>query len=361
MLFFLGSSIRNADSFLAERTLRRIYSPHCCLSMTVTPSTSPTTRRRATTLHDTLRPFTEQVPTTNSPNVKDHGNIIIMIERNKPSFWVDTMAPVMGMVSFSFCLAILLLAWEDLTCSYVLPSRHRTSFDESSSSYSFARSTIKGLGFGYNERQLLQHIDPETSNLPSYNEVMLQHRTERVPRWKDASVFNNKSPPAAAIHVMVQCLQTVQKLKLLAEDYQWESIRTCLHTEPLATQLEAAASQLRVLERHSGNAESVIGFDWGSCAWRHCGALADSQEALDELDYLLGVLEPREALFCLDVVERSLREILASVNWKLADKTDVLFWKELKEYRPLEYRSTSDSESQLDDEYIKALQELRID
>jgi hypothetical protein len=38
-----------------------------------------------------------------------------------------------------------------------------------------------------------------------------------------------------------------------------------------------------------------------SCAWRHCGAQADAQEALDELDQLLGVLEPFECIFVLDV------------------------------------------------------------
>ena len=48
-----------------------------------------------------------------------------------------------------------------------------------------------------------------------------------------------------------------------------------------------------------------------SCAWRHCAAFADAQEALDELDSLIGVFEPFECLFCLDIVERSFRDILA--------------------------------------------------
>lgn len=48
-----------------------------------------------------------------------------------------------------------------------------------------------------------------------------------------------------------------------------------------------------------------------SCAWRHCGAFADAQEALDELESLVGVFEPFECLFCLDVVERSFRDMLA--------------------------------------------------
>ena len=50
-----------------------------------------------------------------------------------------------------------------------------------------------------------------------------------------------------------------------------------------------------------------------SCGWRHCGAQADFQEALAELDQLVGVLEPYECLFCLDICERSLRDVLAMI------------------------------------------------
>jgi hypothetical protein len=37
-------------------------------------------------------------------------------------------------------------------------------------------------------------------------------------------------------------------------------------------------------------ARSEVGFDFGSCAWRHCGAFADVREAIDELDHLVGIL-----------------------------------------------------------------------
>lgn len=50
-----------------------------------------------------------------------------------------------------------------------------------------------------------------------------------------------------------------------------------------------------------------------SCAWRHCGAHADEQEALAELYNLAGVLEPFECDFCLDIVDRSLRDMLAVI------------------------------------------------
>ena len=47
----------------------------------------------------------------------------------------------------------------------------------------------------------------------------------------------------------------------------------------------------------SKDSRDEIGFSWGSCAWRHCGALADAQEAIDQLDHQVGMLEPFECLF----------------------------------------------------------------
>ena len=40
----------------------------------------------------------------------------------------------------------------------------------------------------------------------------------------------------------------------------------------------------------SPDAREEIGFDWGSCAWRHCGAQADAQEAISELLKDVGML-----------------------------------------------------------------------
>ena len=47
----------------------------------------------------------------------------------------------------------------------------------------------------------------------------------------------------------------------------------------------------------------LIGFDWGSCAWRHCGAKADAQEAIAELYSNVGMLEPFECRFILGECE----------------------------------------------------------
>jgi hypothetical protein len=273
----------------------------------------------------------------------------------------ETIQPLVSLVVFSFSMAIVLLTWEDYTCSYTLPSRQRTSLNQMRDRpQSWGESTIRGMGFGHDERTLL--LQDGASSIPSYNEVMLEHRVDRVPRWKrqmDDSAPISQLSIARAIHTLCECLKILKHLEELASDYHWNEVRAVMLSEPL-TSLEEAASLLRTLE----NPESaVIGFDWGSCAWRHCGALADAQEALDELDHLLGVLEPPEVIFCLDVVERSLRDMLTSVPWESASADDVQFWKHLPAYRALVSQSEiqGDGENSLDADYLKALQELRID
>ena len=82
-----------------------------------------------------------------------------------------------------------------------------------------------------------------------------------------------------------------------------------------------------------------MGFDWGSCAWRHCGAAADSQEALAELRNSLGMFEPYECLFALDIVERSLRDMLAVVPKSLRPSG---VEGELAPYVPYESRADAD-------------------
>ena len=60
-----------------------------------------------------------------------------------------------------------------------------------------------------------------------------------------------------------------------------------------------------------------------SCAWRHCGAQADAQESLAELYNSIGLFEPFECLFTIDIVERSLRDIVNVVPIKYHSKEDI--------------------------------------
>jgi hypothetical protein len=270
------------------------------------------------------------------------------------------IAPLPLFILQSALLALLFISWEDLLCTNVLPSRHRTSQEWEPT---FGAHTIHGLGFGREERVALRHQDELNDRILSYNEVMLTHRQDRVRRWRGSvSTMDQKQ----AIRTMLECLKCVTRLKDLADDYQWETIRLELLSEPL-TQLEPAASFLRhtIDEpqiRESG--EGIVGFDWGSCAWRHCGALADAQEALDELQFMLGVLEPFEAVFCLDIVERSLRDILVSIPWNEARVEDAMSWRDYPAYQPrilYDLEDGEDGEGKINEEYFKALQQFKVD
>ena len=296
---------------------------------------------------------------------------------------------------FSLALAVAVITWEDITCHSALPSRHRTTYI-SDAHLSWGQATIRGMGFGKQERLLLiqqaqdgqsdnnsnnnnNNDDNNLSNLRSYNEVLQDHWQIRVPQWRqDAAVVDDQknnnpllstSAPAdyyaTAIHTLCQCLASLDnELKHNIENYQWPRLRQTLHTAPWS-ELEWAASRLRKVD-------NAVGFDWGSCAWRGhnaCNALADAQEAIDELDYLSGVLEPYEALFCVDIIERSLRDMLVAAPWQWARPEDAQYWQTTMDtyvpHRVFDPEQEEDEDGgqseRIDDEYLKTLQDLKVD
>jgi hypothetical protein len=274
------------------------------------------------------------------------------------SFLSKTLLPVCLFLLQSFLVALLILSWENYTCSNTLPSRHTTSLKKDS----WGANTVRGLAFGKAQRLSLADPDELVYIVPSYNEVMLQHRQERVPRWRTIA---DQATVAQSYHTLLECLTVVQNLQESVSDYQWDTVRIALRSAPLL-QLEPAASALRAtVDRDAIRAggDAVVGFDWGSCAWRHCGALADAQEALDELEFMLGVLEPFEAVFCLDVVERSLRDILTVVPWDQVNPKDVQLWKKWPAYKPRISQNSSDEVGldRIDEEYFRTLKEFRIE
>jgi len=309
---------------------------------------------------------------------------------NDPSTALNVSKNVVPLLRFtlhSFLVALLLVGWEDLTCLSTLPSRHRTSYLAEASQrneLSWGESTVRGMGFGRDERLMLSSSAISTSesrnsgnpsqetteesqfdlsNRPSYNEVMLFHRTFRVPQWKrDLSASTTTQQDghyySNAIHTLCQCLASFDTLKDQVNNYQWDTLRRTLHSQPWS-ELEWAASRLRPVDE-------AVGFDWGSCAWRgRCNAWADAQEALDEVDFLAGVLEPYEAIFCLDIVERSIRDMLVLAPWDQALPQDVAYWKQVsgtyQPHRVFDPELEDEESERIDDEYVQALQSLRID
>ena len=208
---------------------------------------------------------------------------------------------------------------------------------------------------------------------PSYNEIMLRHRSERVPRWRDpsgqharrtSSSTSSSSPSPAeedaistaatttataasseerlrgAVAMLYASIDELDELKAMADEYMWEEMRGYLEPPPAATDsaaagpmgeggrslhaaLEYSMDVLRTTApslypssgggvgrprgggggggggEYVGELPGLIGFDWGSCAWRHCGARADAQEAVAELYSSVGMLEPFECRFII--------------------------------------------------------------
>ncbi len=105
-----------------------------------------------------------------------------------------------------------------------------------------------------------------------------------------------------------------------------------------------------------------------SCAWRHCGAQADAQEALAELYNSIGLFEPFECLFTIDIVERSLRDILNVVPIKYHSDVDVqnlvpyVPYQSQQEIFELEHGGSDDDGLDSSDyDYLKALSGLKND
>jgi hypothetical protein len=149
----------------------------------------------------------------------------------------------------------------------------------------------------------------------------------------------------------------------------------------LKTALEYSMDVLRTTPIHLSSTTSgsknvnelpnLIGFDWGSCALRHCGAKADAQEAVAELYSEVGMLEPFEVQFIIDVVERSIRDVLAIIpdDIKPHQKDGTLV--QYKPYVPYIAQGASDGydispllpeyQPNSDYEYTQTLSELRVD
>ena len=279
--------------------------------------------------------------------------------------------------------ATVVSTWEDYDVTHLKPNRAtlRQSYlaaASEDSSPSFIGSATKGLAWNEADREAelyeLQFGEQAGRSIQSYNEVMERHRRERVPAWKgDESnrpylSFRNKDSVATiteedvkkAVQDVYDALRAVLKLKVLANDYDWGAMAEILDGPVLVSDLERAAATLQSSRDYlSDETREVIGFDWGACAWRHCGAAADAQESIAELRCRLGLFEPFECLFALDIVERSIRDMLAVIPDKFKPEGDA---GKVEEYQP--YQPRSEEEGNFDgdgdeSDFLSALSALR--
>jgi hypothetical protein len=259
-------------------------------------------------------------------------------------------------------LAVLISTYEDFDVTHTRPNpstlRRPTA---STSRFNYVGAATKGMGWGISDR--IPNSDEERRGRddgdsemsfeegygssaatlqwkPSYNEVMLEHRRERVPRWindkemmtggpseisstdASANATPNKAQIQQAVTQLYQALEELDELKAMSDNYQWDEMKELLH--PISSGVDndkhkesetryALEYSMDVIKSFSpanektstsisstqNDYKELIGFDWGSCAWRHCGAKADGQEALAELYSSVGMLEPFECRFVI--------------------------------------------------------------
>jgi hypothetical protein len=347
---------------------------------------------------------------------------------------LDELMMTFQLVAASLFFGLVLISWEDVSMSH--PMRIESAWlggtsisgayvTESGSSLNgleldpslsstispgttsrWGQSTVRGMGFGQRERYLVTKVAGDLESydfdrLKSYNEVMNDHRTYRVPsffsqpatskdddwmtgynvgtigagsragpsnQWMakfttmaDSNNAISEQDVVSSIDHLKRVVLKLQDCKTLASNYEWEQLRSTINEPTLRGRLNSACYVLKHASNIlSSETRDVVGFDWGSCAWRHCGALADIQESLDELEASLGVLEPFEALFCLDVVERGVRDMIDVMPTKLLQKTDqsIVY----PTYEPLKRMSDVSEEDRVDGmdrDYLEALEFLR--
>jgi hypothetical protein len=273
----------------------------------------------------------------------------VSLSSHRSSLVLEEIKSILQFSVACMTISILLISWEDISSSH--PMRQQLQQQQQR----WGLSTIKGMGFGSQERVYFSVFadleSAEFQNLPSYNEVMKKHRTERIPLWNNKgrtqqmiTTTINKENVVDAVRTIQLALLQLQEMKRFALDYEWEKLEATINDQLFHDDLAKSCYVLKQATPFlSQESRNVIGFDWGSCAWRHCGALADIQEALDEIDSLIGVLEPFECCFCLDIVERSLRDILEVTK----DYQDSPLSTQIPVYQPIQ-RMSDVNEEELD-------------
>eukprot|EP00966_Prymnesium_polylepis_P104025 2408974-Prymnesium_polylepis.1 len=121
-----------------------------------------------------------------------------------------------------------------------------------------------------------------------------------------------RAPTEAAFAVVLRVRRVVDEAEQLARAQAdgWSGALEALVALALIAEFESAATVLASSSVLTSEARASIGWQWGACGWRSCGAQADAAQALCKLRANLGMLGPLEALFYLDVAKRSIDEML---------------------------------------------------
>ena len=115
---------------------------------------------------------------------------------------------------------------------------------------------------------------------------------------------------AAAFAVILRARNAIDVAEAAARERRWAEVDAALPAA-LIREMESAATVLATSAVLDREARAAIGWQWGACGWRQCGAQADAAQALCKLRANMGMIVPLEGLFYLDVAKRAVDEIVA--------------------------------------------------
>lgn len=170
-------------------------------------------------------------------------------------------------------------------------------------------------------------LEGELSFLCSQN-ALAPARRELEREWRELQL---QRPTAEDVRrsfgTLVRIRDAINEAAVLAQSRRWAALSEVLPSA-VVSDLERAATVLATSDALTAEQRATIGWQWGSCGWRHCGAQADAAQALSKLRANCEMLVPVEALFYLDVAKRAVDEMIAigvSTGWQshsaLGDRT----------------------------------------
>ena len=151
--------------------------------------------------------------------------------------------------------------------------------------------------------------DPLESQLRSSNELAPSRRQLEA-QWqalRDAPADHARTK--AAFAEILEVRVALGRAVVLARAQRVAELDRAVPLQ-LVRDFEAAATVLASSAALSDEARQAVGWQWGACGWRRCGAQADATQSLSKLRANLGMVVPLEALFYLDVANRAIDEVL---------------------------------------------------
>ncbi len=176
--------------------------------------------------------------------------------------------------------------------------------------FATAAAALVGAQAAVLRRPLDFDADPLAVQLRSSNQLAPSRR-HLVAEWRALRRQPaGSAQTAAAAERLLHVRLAVAAAEVLAREEARLGELDAAVPAALIDELEAAATVLASSRVLSREARAAIGWQWGACGWRQCGAQADAAQALWKLRANLGMIAPLEARFYLDVAARALDEAL---------------------------------------------------